>query len=266
MRAVLWKALTASPTATKVETPASEPDIAKAREYLEALSPDETEFTFQTFDDKKLSRRLARVLNGRRDAHFERLCALSRQGAGACVTINRTDLKGRKTENVVETRAAFVDLDGAPIDNWKRLSLRPHMGVRSSPGRAHLYYRVKGIGLDEWPEIQDRLRVLMEGDDAVCDLPRVMRLPGFPHQKYDPFMVEGAYTPNLPNAYTRDGFLKALDEAEVACRPLRFSPTLIKVIDRTRSLAARTSASIISLRGLRLARRNGSNSYKAPSP
>jgi hypothetical protein len=171
--------------------------------------------SFQSFDDKKPARRwLGHVLNGRLDEHFERLCALSRQGAGVYVTINRTDLKGRKTENVVETRAVFVDLDGAPIANWKRLSLRPHIGVMSSPRRAHLYYRVTGIGLDESPEIQKRLAALMEGDPAICDLPRVMRLPGFPHQKGDPFMVEAEYTSGLPGAYTRGEFLKALDEAE----------------------------------------------------
>jgi hypothetical protein len=208
-------------TALKVKTGTSEPckpiktDIDKAREFLEHLDLSETEFTFQIFDDKKPARPLARVLHGSLDEHFERLCELSSRGAGVYVTINRTDLKGRKKSNVVETRAVFVDLDGVPIDNWKRLSLRPHIGVMSSPGRAHLYYRVKGIGLHEWPEIQKRLAALMEGDPAVCDLPRVMRLPGFPHQKSDSLMVEAEYASGPLDAYyTREEFLKALDEAE----------------------------------------------------
>jgi hypothetical protein len=45
--------------------------------------------------------------------------------------------------------------------------------------------------LEEFPALQRSLAKRFAGDPAVSDLPRVMRLPGFFHQKKDstPFMT-----------------------------------------------------------------------------
>ena len=42
--------------------------------------------------------------------------------------------------------------------------------------------------LDEFKERQVLLAEMFDGDPKVCDLPRVMRLPGFLHQKGEPFL------------------------------------------------------------------------------
>jgi hypothetical protein len=74
-------------------------DIEQAHNFLAALAPGETDFTFQTFDDSEAKRpELARVMHGSLAEHFPELAHLSGLGAGVFVTVNRTDLKGRRKE------------------------------------------------------------------------------------------------------------------------------------------------------------------------
>src|SRR5271157_4348533 len=128
--------------------PASSPLIGAeaARAFLAALAPGEEKFTFQTFDDSDAKRlELARVMHGSLADNFAELARLSARGAGVFVTVNRTDLKGRRKENIVAVRAQFADLDGAPLSVLERFGLPPHVIVVSSPWRFHPYWRVKGV-------------------------------------------------------------------------------------------------------------------------
>src|SRR5262249_51532928 len=62
--------------------------------------------------------------------------------------------------------------------------------VESSPKRWHVYYRVTGMPLNEFPAAQRKLIKRLNSDENITDLPRVLRLPGFPHQKGKPFKVK----------------------------------------------------------------------------
>lgn len=181
-----------------------EPNLAEAEEFLRVLDPD-GEFSFQTFDDNEERGKLnkeqkgfdpyAKIYHGKLDKCRRSLAALNQNGAGIFVTVNRTDLKGRKSANVVCVRALFLDLDGAPLEpvvETSRVSeIPPHIVVESSPGRFHVYWRVSDVALDEFESYQKALIRKFDGDPAVHDLPRVMRLPGFWHQKNPdkPFMT-----------------------------------------------------------------------------
>jgi hypothetical protein len=68
---------------------------------------------------------------------------------------------------------------------------------------------------DGFKEIEKRLAGLVGADPNVCDLPRVMRLPGFPHQKQPDqlFMVEIAASQSF-EAYSAVYFQNALAAAE----------------------------------------------------
>jgi hypothetical protein len=159
-------------------------NFEQARDFLAALAPGESNFTFQTFDDSEAEQpELVDVKHGSLADNFARLARLSATGAGVFVTVNRTDLKGRRKENIVAVRALFADLDGAPLTNIGRVGLPPHIIVISSPGRFHAYWRVERVGTTEFTGLQERLAALFDSDPSVTDLPRVMRLPGFPHQK-----------------------------------------------------------------------------------
>ena len=174
------------------------PKREMADQFLTAIDPSTKAFTFQTFDDNKdrQAKDLARVMNGSLDQHWETLCKLSSDGAGVFVTINQTDLKGRKASNITKVRSLWVDTDGAdhsPIIEY----FKPHLVIESSPGNFHDYHLVKNCPMDQFRDAQKQLIKIFKTDAGIHDLPRVMRLPGFPHQKVDaakqldgtPFMV-----------------------------------------------------------------------------
>ena len=111
------------------------PIFEEAEAFLTALAGQDAQFTFQTFDDVKVwseekqkmiprkdtpnAPNVVRVFNGTFNAHKHTLAALNAKGAGVYVTVNQTDLKGRKEANIVKVRALFVDLDGSPIQPIK---------------------------------------------------------------------------------------------------------------------------------------------------
>jgi putative DNA primase/helicase len=210
-----------------MHAPTWNPDRTKADCFLHALVPQTDRFSFQTFTDSKAVRKkykaerkrdpLARVFHGTLAEHWDELVRLSAAGAGVYVAVNETNLHGREATDIVRVRYHFVDMDGAPLGNLARLGLRPHIIIQSSPGKFHVYWRVQDALLDHFKATQKRLLALVDSDPNVCDLPRVMRLPGFPHQKEpdQPFMFEIAAQQSF-EAYSAADFQNALAAAEQA--------------------------------------------------
>lgn len=162
------------------------PDLVMATAYLNALDPTANgHFTFQTFDDNKerRSKALARVFHGTLQKHAQALFRLQQRGAGVFVMVNEGDGAGRAESNVVRVRSHFVDLDGAPVAPVLEARIQPHILVESSPGKWHAYWLIDDCPLGEFKERQHQLASKFEGDPVVCDLPRVLRLPGFWHLK-----------------------------------------------------------------------------------
>nr|WP_213396240.1 AAA family ATPase [Yoonia sp.] len=182
----------------KANLTAAAPDRREAEKFLATLDPSAQQFTFQTFDDNhdRRDKSLAKVFNGTLDQYFDTLAAYSARGAGIFVTINETDLRGREKHNVTRIRAVFVDTDGAPQEPID--AAIPHIVVESSPGKYHDYWLVKDCPIEAFTPYQIKLSEIYGTDDGVKDLPRVLRLPGFVHQKIDskkgligtPFMVK----------------------------------------------------------------------------
>lgn len=161
------------------------PDFEEAQTFLDLLDRSARFWTFQTFDDDadRKSKDLARVFHGKLEDHFETMVALQKRGAGVFVTINETDGKGRGKDNIIRVRAQYIDLDGAdlqPIRDW----LEPDIICETSPGRWHAYWLVRDTPLEKFSAVQKYLIRAFDADN-VHDLPRVMRLPGFFHQKKD---------------------------------------------------------------------------------
>jgi putative DNA primase/helicase len=207
------------------------PDKAEAARYLKLLDSGASFFTFQTFDDNKERKKaldesnrqrkregksqlpdpLARIIHGTVDNCWAELVRLNGQGAGIFVTVNETDGKGRKTENIKRVRTLFVDLDGAPLEpatQWRT----PHMAVESSPGKFHTYWIVSGVALEAFEGRQKALAARFNGD-RVHDLPRVLRLPGFIHRKGEPFLTR-VIQANEHAPYQAADFADILPDAE----------------------------------------------------
>lgn len=193
------------------------PNTDDARRFLDALDPVGSSFTFQTFPDAKEGRtsddlkRLTRVLHGSFADHSEALANLNGVGAGVFVTVNETNLKGRSGKDVVHVRALFVDLDGAPLEPIVRGPLPPSIVVRSSDGKFHCYWRCHDISLCEFSAWQKLLARTFGGDPTVCDLPRVLRMPGFLHQKGEP-VLSSLIECEPSRTYSRAQFIDAFGD------------------------------------------------------
>jgi len=172
------------------------PSRDQAEKFLQLLDPQGI-FTFQTFDDDKVRKNLgmARVLHGSLAQHWDELALLNQRGAGIFIMVNRGDgiiHPGDKTcrtaKNVLAVRAVFADMDGAPLAPVLQ-ALPPDIVIESSPERYHTYWLTSDCPLDEFKPRQSQIALKFSSDPKVCDLPRVMRLPGFWHQKDTPFMT-----------------------------------------------------------------------------
>ncbi len=163
-----------------------------AEAFLTLLAEGVEDVTIQTFDDNKSrqDQSLTRILHGSLDQHYESLCALNAAGAGIFVTVNQTDLKGRKTENIIDVRAIFQEADrpGVPIP-----TLPPNIVVETSPGKFHRYWLTHGgeTALAQFKAVMTTMVEKYGSDPNARDLARVLRLPGFYHQKdpANPFLV-----------------------------------------------------------------------------
>lgn len=180
-------------------------DLSETKAFLEFIDPVASSFTFLTFDDSEQKRgSLIRVLHGTLAQHASELERLNNAGAGIFVTVNETDLTGRKAENIVRVRALFIDLDGAPVDPVWQHDPQPQMVITSSPGRWHAYWLVEGMELGDFEHAQKALIEKFGADPAVKDLSRVMRLPGFFHRKAEPFRVTIRNTAHDPKPFPAD--------------------------------------------------------------
>ena len=174
------------------------PDIFELQKFLREIEPDSTLDTVwcwqivrkpvpQPFGLPSISKTW-HFHESVRDA-LPQLTMENAAGAAIFVTINETDGTGRKVENIKRVRAIFVDLDGAPLEPVQAARYQPHLIVNTSPGKYHAYWRVKDIKLDDFKPLQQALAREFNGDPSVCDVGRVMRVPGFYHHKAEPALV-----------------------------------------------------------------------------
>ncbi len=180
------------------ECPTLAIDFVEAQRFLDLLAPDE-DVTFQTFPDSvalKGQKNLIRVLHGRLSKYAGELKRLNQGGAGIFVMVNAGDgivhegeKSCRTTKSVTRVRANFVDLDGSPLEPVLEGPVAPSVIVSSSPGRWHAYWLVDGEDLEQFTPTQVQLIERFKADLSVKDLPRIMRAPGFLHQKDAPYLV-----------------------------------------------------------------------------
>ena len=147
-----------------------------------------THHTFQTFCDKGINKKLIKQLHGTIEEHLKTLTKLNQKGAGVFFTVNETNLKGRTTEHIKSVRSLFIDLDGYPLP--KKFELQPHLIVETSPKKYHCYWLCNDVPLVSFSLFQQALSFKYNADSKVKDLPRVMRVAGFFHNKRKPFPIK----------------------------------------------------------------------------
>ena len=169
--------------------------------YFNFLNYFGTHHTFQTFCDKGRDRSLIKQFHGTIKEHFQSLTELNRKGAGIFFTVNETDLKGRTSDNIKRVRSVFIDLDGGSLPD--KFELQPHLITNTSPGKYHCYWIVEDIPLVSFSLFQEALANKFKSDPKVKDLPRVMRVAGFYHNKNKPYPIKIHQSLEKQKPYTR---------------------------------------------------------------
>ena len=232
-------AVTAIPSKGSVEErPPLSPDLHQARRFLTLLDEDAAEFTFQMATDAEPGDKprpdpLARHVNLSPD----NLAMLARRNAehraAVWVCINATDGRGRKRENVTRVRAVFLDGDGqVALDQLLSFTLEPHIVVESSPGHYQAYWLVDGLACEQFEGVQRRIAKTFGDAGSIIDLCRVMRVPGFWHQKDParPFQVRIVH-----------------EDARLAYKPAKILRTFLPLNDGPKRNGQETSTSEMGL-------------------
>ncbi|MBS0589505.1 MAG: primase C-terminal domain-containing protein [Proteobacteria bacterium] len=213
---------------------------ADAERFLRALGG---RFTFQTFDDDKTRRKgrdpLAKWMHGTLTDYADTLARLNARGAGVFVMVNEGDGKGRAAANVQRVRALFVDLDGAPLQPVQAAALPAHCIIETSPHRWHAYWCVSDCTLEQFKPLQQALAARFDGDASICDLARVMRLPGFEHRKREPFTSRIVTIDEHRAPYTVAELMRAFDLRAATPQPKakrRALPDVIREGERNATL------------------------------
>lgn len=155
--------------------------------FLKLLDRDAATFAFRVLPEGAGTSVKASNHSGGIADLWPKLEQANKQGGGVFVTINEG---GRRANEITRVRAVFADTDGAPLEPIKA-ALAPHIIVESSPSRWHVYWLVQpDFPLDQFAAVQAAVAAKFGTDPSIKDLPRIMRVPGFLHQKREPYLCQ----------------------------------------------------------------------------
>lgn len=182
------------------------------------------------------------------------LRAKNAEGCSVYVSVNavRRGARSRRREAIGTVRHVIVDADRDAAGVLARVHARsdlppPSYVLHSSPGRAHVLWRVAGLTIDEVEALQKRLARDLGTDLAATSAAQLTRLPGFLNPKYSPPHpvrmeyrdVDRTYTPadfsglnialakSSPHAARREDHGVAGDAVERARQYLRRVPPAV---------------------------------------
>ena len=172
------------------------------------IDPTAEQFCFRTFDDGKAKRAaLTSKCEGPFEAVVKDLLQRNDKGAGAFVVVNEG---GHTKDQINRVRAVFADTDGAPLEPIVE-ALTPSYVINTSPGKWHVYWRMKpDFPLEKFALVQKAIADKFGTDPSVIDLSRVMRVPGFKHNKASPFQVKIVEFDQAMTSYSYDELLTKL--------------------------------------------------------
>jgi RepB DNA-primase from phage plasmid len=117
-------------------------------------------------------------------------------GANIYVAANplRSGTRKRTKESVASVRHLYLDIDSdgeaklAAIQHSDRVP-KPSAIISTSPDKYQVLWRVKGFDFENQERMLKSLALSFGGDTACTDCNRVLRVPGFFNQKYNPANV-----------------------------------------------------------------------------
>lgn len=195
-------------------------DRKQAERYVELLTGSaDTAMAWRCFTDIKGQNPQPKNFRGTVSEVWSKLVRLNGQGYGIFATYNELDGEGRSAENVVKIRAVAVDFDQKVLKEAhhtlpKSFPLPPTFCVHTSNDsegdpNVHPYWVSRsetGFKLGPFGLAVGHIIAKYKSDKAVCDTPRVLRVPGLYHQKSGPFLVK------LVNMFQSDPDIRYTDK------------------------------------------------------
>lgn len=156
-----------------------------------------------------------RHYDGTADGTVSALLDANNDGCAIYLTINRMSGHRRHAIDATHVRCLFIDQDcPADPEDWRALldsDTPPHAIVQTSPGKFSAFWRVDNVALDEFTPLQRAMVERFCSDPSVCDLPRLMRVPGLMHWKTGlPIPSTTLYLDEKRPAYTRKNLVEGL--------------------------------------------------------
>lgn len=165
-------------------------------------------------------------------------------GCGVFFSVNRTDGKGAKAENIKQVRTFYVDIDGLEDKTDALLELmtarlKPSAIVETKNG-VHAYWYARpeqGVRFKTYGDVQRGLIRKFNGDKSAKDIARVLRIPGTMHLKDPAHPYEVRLIHQLPKEetpyYTPEEILEAYPaptERTIEVVPVTNSPAAWKML------------------------------------
>ena len=168
------------------------PEAKQMQSFITALHQqcDGKPMWFQTYSkDKALTANSASFKSFLNTNLRDKLIEANRAGMNVSVAVNQIEGDTRSSKNVTRINAVFIDIDGVGVTSkeLEALALPPNLVVSTSLGqRYHAYWYVSDCAVDRFKAVQKALATRFGTDPNVCDVTRVMRLPGSINWKYEP--------------------------------------------------------------------------------
>jgi hypothetical protein len=141
----------------------------------------------------KTTQRVVRLESALAPRYLSWLAHENAAGANVYVAANplRSGSQKRTKQSIAEIRHLYLDLD---LNGDQMLSLlrssdsipQANAIVATSLGKYQILWRVEGFTFEQQESMLKLLTIAFGGDPACTDCSRVVRLPGFLNQKYDP--------------------------------------------------------------------------------
>jgi len=120
---------------------------------------------------------------------YDSLLELNNLGHDIYFTVNETSPAGRKAEHLESIRAIFAD-DDTLRAKPKKFQLEPSIITQTSGKdgkyKYHYYWLTETEDYQTWEQVLLGIIAVYETDSNVHDLARILRVPGFVNNKYDP--------------------------------------------------------------------------------
>jgi len=160
---------------------------------------------------------------------YRQLCKLNKLKRAIYFTPNECDGQAdsetpnvNKRRNVISLNACFADTDRCPVQDFvkwiKKYDIHPHIVVESSPDKFHFYFLLEPTPVQEeakWKAVQMCMGAMGNAsvdcgmDRTMHDMPQLLRVPGYAHQKRGPFLINVRKNYNH-SPYTVDELFNAL--------------------------------------------------------